>query len=415
MKPSGNMDVQPWMTAPETQAVMKALMADGALARFVGGCVRDALLKRDVHDIDLATTALPETVLALLQREGIHTIPTGIAHGTVTAVLDHKPFEITTLRRDVETYGRHAKVAYTDDWKEDAARRDFTMNAVFCDMDGTLYDPFGGIEDLFAGRVRFVGDPQARIEEDVLRLLRFFRFYAEYGKAPPDAAALAACKKFAPHLPKLSGERVRAELLRLLGAAASPDVVRRMAEDGVLEHILPEATDLEVLARLVAIETEMAMPAPIRRLASLLPPGRGEVGEIAARLKLSNVEKRRLMALATSPIGVGGFEDAKGVRRLLYGLGPDAVTDQVLLHWARLGPEASEAETAPCRLAVAEAKNWQAKAFPVTGKDMLALGLRAGPEMGALLESVEAWWIEGDFAASRAQCLEKAKALLEGA
>lgn len=408
------MKAQPWMTAPDTQAVLTALAADGACVRFVGGCVRDALLRRPVHDIDLATTERPENVLALLKRAGIQGVPTGLAHGTVTAVVAHKPFEITTLRRDVETHGRHAKVVYIDDWQEDAARRDFTMNAVFCDCDGTLYDPFGGVEDLFAGHVRFVGNPKARIKEDVLRLLRFFRFYAEYGVAAPDVDALAACREFAPLLPKLSGERVRAELLRLLEANASADVIGLMAGEGVLAHILPEATGLDVLANLVAIEVEMGDVHPIRRLGCLLPQGTGTVGEVAARLKLSNVEKRRLMALVTAPIGVAGFEDARTVRRALYGLGTERVMDAVLLHWARLGPAPGEAATAPCRIAFREARVWQEKKFPIKGKDLLALGLAAGPEMGDLLEQVEAWWVEGDFTASRAQCLEKATAFLEG-
>jgi len=195
---------QPWMTAPETRAVVAALTADGTEVRFVGGCVRDALLGRPVKDVDIATPDRPQRVMELLARAGIRAIPTGIEHGTVTAVVGRTPFEITTLRRDVETYGRRAKVAFTDDWTADAARRDFTINALSCTPDGRLYDPFGGLADLRAGRVRFVGDPEARIREDVLRLLRFFRFYAHYGAAPPDPAALAACRALAPLLPGLA-------------------------------------------------------------------------------------------------------------------------------------------------------------------------------------------------------------------
>jgi len=440
VKPSGSMAVQPWMTASATRDVLAALTAKGAVVRFVGGCVRDALLQRDIRDIDLATNEPPEGVLALLKQAGIHAIPTGIAHGTVTAVLHHQLFEITTLRQDIEPDGRHAKVAYIDDWQADAARRDFTMNAVFCDPDGTLYDPFDGVADLFAGRVRFVGDPKTRIEEDVLRLLRFFRFYAEYGNAPPDEDAITACRELAPLLPRLSGERVRAELLRLLGSSACAETIRLMHGEGVLAHILPEATDaaFDALAALVALEASDAIPVatapvatapvatapvavdaaaaqPIRRLAILLPGGSEMVGEVAARLKLSNAEKRRLMMLVTSPIGVGGFEDARGVRRALYGFGPGRVTDHVLLHWARLGPAPSEAAIAPCRTALLEAAVWQEKKFPIGGKDLLALGFAAGPEIGDVLERVEGWWLDGDFTASRAACLEKAVAFLEGA
>ncbi|MGB1547598.1 MAG: CCA tRNA nucleotidyltransferase [Alphaproteobacteria bacterium] len=405
------METQPWMTAPETQAVLKALMAKGALARFVGGCVRDALLQRDVHDVDIATTEPPENVLALLKKAGIHTVPTGIAHGTVTAVVRHKPFEITTLRRDVETDGRHAKVAYTDDWKEDAARRDFTMNAVFCDPDGTLYDPFDGIKDLHAGRVRFVGNAKERIKEDVLRLLRFFRFYAEYGTAAPDAEALEACRELAPLLPKLSGERVHAEMLRLLGSDAAARVLRLMADEGVLAHLLPEATETDALAALIACEKETVGGHPIRRLAILLTPGpnaSGTVGEIAARLKLSNVEKHRLMGLAASPIGASEFESAKDVRRALYGFGAERVQDEALLRWARQG----EGFAAAARAALDEVAAWEPVAFPLKGKDLQALGVPPGPEMGTLLERLETWWIDGDFQASRGACLEKAKELV---
>ncbi|MCE2509764.1 MAG: CCA tRNA nucleotidyltransferase [Alphaproteobacteria bacterium] len=405
------METQPWMTAPETQAVLKALTAKGALARFVGGCVRDALLNRDVHDVDIATTEPPESALALLKKAGIHTVPTGIAHGTVTAVVNHKPFEITTLRRDVETDGRHAKVVYTDNWQEDAARRDFTMNAVFCDPDGALYDFFDGIGDLHAGRVRFVGDAKERIQEDVLRLLRFFRFYAEYGTAAPDAEALQACREFAHLLPNLSGERVRAEMLRLLASDAAADVVRLMVAENILARLLPEATETDALAALIACEKETVGGHPVRRLAILLARDRmtGEaVGEIAARLKLSNVEKRRLLALVTSPIGTSEFDRARDVRRVLYGFGTERVQDEALLHWARQG----EGFAAAARAALAEARAWQPVEFPLKGKDLQALGVPPGPEMGAFLESLEAWWIDGDFQASRAACLEKAKELV---
>ncbi|MEE8534186.1 MAG: CCA tRNA nucleotidyltransferase, partial [Alphaproteobacteria bacterium] len=235
------------MKAPATRAVVDALTADSAEVRFVGGCVRDAVAGRKVTDVDIATPDPPETVTRLLEAAGIRVVPTGIAHGTVTAVIRHRHFEITTLRRDVETYGRRAKVAFTDDWTADAARRDFTINALFCDPDGTLYDPFGGIDDLDAGRVRFVGDAVKRIKEDVLRLLRFFRFYAHYGRPPPDAEALAACRAMARALPGLSGERVSAELLRLLAAPDPAAVLALMIEAEVLAFVLPEVAGLDAL------------------------------------------------------------------------------------------------------------------------------------------------------------------------
>lgn len=403
MKPHAKMNVQPWMTAPETEAVLQALTAKGAVARFVGGCVRDAVLGRSVRDIDIATTEPPERVLELLKAAGIHAIPTGIAHGTVTAVVNHKLFEITTLRRDVETYGRHAKVRYTDDWKEDAARRDFTMNALFCDADGTLFDPFTGMADLREGRVRFVGEAKARIREDVLRLLRFFRFYAEYGKPPPDAEALRACTELAHLLPNLSGERVRAELLRLLDSERSPAVIGLMAQAGVLGHVLAEATEVETLAALINCETETVGGHAIRRLASLL---KGEAAAVAVRLKLSNAEKHRLIGLVANPIDSGKCLDRKAVRAALYREGGVRVIDLALLHWARDG-----AGEAGYRAAIAEAQAWKPQTLPIKGKDLLALGLKPGPELGKLLEDVEAWWVGQDFAPSRAACLAQAKAL----
>ena len=209
---------QAWMTAPETRAVVAALSAAGAEVRFVGGCVRDALAGRRVKDVDLATTDRPERVIELLQAAGLKAVPTGLDHGTVTAIAGHRPFEITTLREDVETDGRRARVAFTDDWQADAARRDLTFNAMSCSPEGDLFDPFGGRADLAAGRGRFVGDPRARIQEDYLRLLRFFRFQAHYGRVPPEPATLAVLRDLAPQLASLSGERLRSELLRLLEA-----------------------------------------------------------------------------------------------------------------------------------------------------------------------------------------------------
>src|SRR5215470_14951797 len=262
---------QPWMLETATRDVLAALTADGDPARFVGGCVRDALLGRPVADIDIATPAPPDRVLALLARAGIRALPTGIAHGTVTALADRRHFEITTLRHDVSTDGRRAVVAFTADWAADAARRDFTINALFCDAEGRVYDHVGGLADLAARRVRFVGDARTRIREDVLRLLRFFRFYAQLGVPPPDEAALAAAGELAPLLPLLSGERVRAELLRLLASPDPAAVLRLMQAHGVLAHLLPPGLDLDRLAGLVAVEQRVAGAAdPLRRLAALL-------------------------------------------------------------------------------------------------------------------------------------------------
>ena len=268
---------QPWMTAPETRAVIAALTAEGAEVRFVGGCVRDALAGHPVKDIDLATPDRPEKVLALLEAAGLKAVPTGLDHGTVTAISGHRPFEITTLRRDVQTDGRRAVVAFTDDWEADAARRDLTFNALSCSPDGRLFDFFGGYDDLLAGRVRFVGDPRARIREDYLRLLRFFRFQAHYGRLPPDPEILAVARELVPELAGLSGERIRAELLRLLEAPDPLPVLEIMIADRILESILPEIAGTAVLAGLLTLDLPEAAD-PVLRLGALLAPGAEEIG-----------------------------------------------------------------------------------------------------------------------------------------
>ncbi|MCH7958052.1 MAG: CCA tRNA nucleotidyltransferase, partial [Proteobacteria bacterium] len=321
-EPTGKVAPQPWITAPETVAVVEALAAEGAEVRFVGGCVRDAVLQRPVEDIDIATPEPPERVIALLGKAGIKAIPTGIEHGTVTAVIGEARFEITTLRVDVETDGRRAKVAFTDDWTADAARRDFTINTLSCTLAGDIYDPMGGLDDLGRRRVRFVGNAEKRIEEDVLRLLRFFRMYAVYGRPPPDIEALAACRALAPRLPGLSGERVRDEVFRILMAPDAADTVVLMRGEGVLEQILPEAGDVGRLRLLSWLETsaiKVATVAPdrLRRLAALLDVDAAGAGSVAARLRLSNPQTERLVKVAPPPHDVTPDVDERFLRRAL--------------------------------------------------------------------------------------------------
>ena len=402
------------MAAAETRAVVAALTAGGATVRFVGGCVRDAILGRPVKDIDIATHDEPDKVMALLEAAGIHAIPTGIAHGTVTAVVGKAHFEITTLRRDVETYGRHAKVAFTDDWAADAARRDFTINALFCAPDGTLYDSHGGLEDLREGRVRFVGRPEERIREDVLRLLRFFRFYAYYGRPPPDAAALAACRKLAHLLPTLSAERVAGELFNLLLAPDPVPVLELMRDEGVLAEILPEARNMARLGGLVAVERELGEADGLRRLAAVVTVTAVGAVELAARLRLSNAQRDRLAGLAEvpGPVTVGGDERVR--RGELHRLGSGLYRDLVIVHWAARRAQAkalSRDEESRYRAALEAAAAWEPPQFPVKGRDVLALGVPKGPEVGRLLKALEEWWTAGDFRATRAECLAKLKTL----
>ena len=393
----------PWLSAPESRAVIAAIAAGGQPARFVGGCVRDALARRPVTDVDIATPELPQKMMELLVAAGIKAIPTGLDHGTVTAVAGGRTFEITTLRRDVETDGRRAVVAFTADWTEDAARRDFTINALSADPDGTVHDPFGGIADLAAGHVRFVGDPETRIREDVLRILRFFRFHAHYGRGTPDAAALAACRKTASLLPTLSGERVAAELRRLLEAPDAAGIVREMRDEGVLAPILPELDNIDRLHRLQALP-EAAAGDSILRFAALLPREAAVADAVAERLRLSNAERERLRILAQPP-ALWAATDARALKRALYHLGPEIVRDLGLLAWA-------DGDAAPGRAAVAAARSWSPLALPVRGQDVLDLGVPPGPEVGRLVGQVETWWEDQDYRPDRAACLAQLEALI---
>lgn len=382
------------MEAAPTRAVLAAL--GGAAVRFVGGAVRDALLGRAVGDIDLATPLAPDEVMRRLAAAGIRAVPTGLAHGTVTAVVPPRQFEITTLRRDVESFGRHARVAFTDDWAVDAARRDFTINALFLDAEGAVFDYVGGLDDLAARRVRFVGAAAARIREDVLRLLRFYRFYAHYGRPPADAAARAAARANAGRLSGLSGERVAAELLKLLAAPDPLPALALMREDGVLAVVLPEAGPVDRLERLVAFEAEAA---PLRRLAALLEGGKAAATAVAARLRFATAQRTSLEALMAPPWPVELAADMPAQRRALHHLGADLYRDLALLRAAETG------ESAHLGAALARAAAWRPLAFPLTGGDVTALGVAPGPTVGRLLAALEEWWEAGDFRADRTRCL----------
>ncbi len=387
---------QPWMVEPATLAVLGALAAGGAEARFVGGSVRDAVLGRPIGDIDIATPASPERVIELLKESGIKVVPTGLAHGTVTAVVPPRHFEITTLRRDVETFGRRARVAFDADWVADAARRDFTINAIFLAPDGTIHDPVGGLADLRSHRVRFVGDPATRIAEDVLRLLRYYRFEARFGTGAGDKQARAACRAAAHLLPTLSGERVAQELVKLLETPDPRAVLRMTREDGVLAVVLPEARRLDRLGRLIEIEPEAD---PLRRLAALIEvDGEGAVA-LAARLRIPNAWRDRLHGLSPPrPFDPQG--DGRAQRQALYRLGVERYRDLALLL-------AAAGKMSRSRLAelLDLARDWTPPVFPLAGRDVTALGIPPGERIGGLLAAVRNWWEEGDFGADRAACL----------
>ncbi len=400
------------MTAEAARTLLSRLAAEGDKARFVGGCVRDTLAEREVGDIDVATEALPDRVMALLDGRGIRVVPTGLAHGTVTALVDGAVYEITTLRRDVETDGRRATVAFTDDWLGDAARRDFTINALYLDADGTLYDPTGGLDDLRAGRVRFVGSPPERLEEDVLRLLRFFRFHAGYGTGAPDAAAMAACRAFAPRLSGLSGERVWSELRRILSAPDPGKALRPMEETGSLRLAVPGAEALDRLDRAVRIEAELGLdPSAIRRLAAVLVPEASDIDGLVRGLRLSCAESERLEKAVRASADLIASPDPSSIGERLYRWGETAFGDALAVAWAdRRSMGGAEAAFQGHGHALAA---WSRPVFPVGGRDAVALGAEPGPAIGRALEEVEAWWIGAGFEPGRDGCLARLAAALE--
>jgi poly(A) polymerase len=371
-----------WRARPGLDRLCEALGAGAGEARFVGGAVRDGLLGLPVKDVDIATLHLPEEVIRRVKAVGFKAVPTGLAHGTITAVLDHWPVEITTLRRDVSTDGRRATVAFGTDWRDDAARRDFTMNALYADpADGALHDYFGGRDDLAARRVRFIGDPHARIAEDHLRILRYFRFTARFGALDRAAADYAACMTHASSLMALSRERIADELLRLLDLSDPADVIAAMIEDGVLRPVLPEVTSAGALAlrALIAAEAQAGIPAdPLRRLAALLPRDGALADQIGARLRLSNKARQRLQKTLT-PI------DATSPEALAYRLGTESAIDQMLLGLA-FDPATAARMT-----------DWTAPRLPLSGGDLIAMGLTAGPQVAKTLQLLEREWIAAGF------------------
>jgi poly(A) polymerase/tRNA nucleotidyltransferase (CCA-adding enzyme) len=387
-----------FLSWPASRAVLAALPG----ARAVGGCVRDALAGRAVSDVDVAAPLPPEAIAERLRAAGLKVFETGLVHGTVTAVLGRQSVEVTSLRRDIATDGRHATVEWTTDWRADAARRDFTINAMSLSASGDLWDYFGGREDLARGVVRFVGDPATRLAEDYLRALRFFRFHARYGRGEPDRAAVAAIRAAVPGLARLSAERVWMELKRLLEAPDPCDALDLMAETGVLGAVLPEAVEGGGAPRLPALRRAIAAglpPDPVLRLAVLVgegPPRR--IGTLAARLRMSGEERDRLARLlvegSEAPPAPGLDDD--DLRRLLARRGADA-GDALWLAEAQDGRDRAADR--------ARAAAMPPPAFPLTGADVLALGIPEGPRVGALIRAVRERWLTGGCTADRETCL----------
>ena len=377
-----------------------ALAARGFLARAVGGAVRNGLMDRHVEDVDIATTARPEEVMHTADAAGLKALPTGIAHGTVTILSGTHAYEVTTLRKDVETHGRHATVTFTDDWAADARRRDFTLNALYCGADGEVFDPLAGYADLAARRVRFIGDAAERIREDYLRILRFFRLTAAYGRGPPDAKGLAACVRERAGLGILSAERICQELLRLLAAPRGPELAITMQDYGLLPQVLGLAPRPTLLTRLAVLEDALSLdPDAVLRLAALAVEVPEDADRLRDRLRLSNNEAEKLVRASMQAPAIGPSAPESAAKAYLYAHGAAAYRERVLLAWARSG-DVPASQVWRERLALPQ--RWQTPNFPIGGADIMALGVPTGPRIGELLRALEAWWIANDFTADEA-------------
>jgi len=387
-----------WLRSGAVKELLARLDRDGEEARVVGGAVRNALLDLAVSEVDVATTAVPDEVIRRVAAAGWKAIPTGIEHGTVTVVIGGAPFEVTTLRQDVETFGRKAKVVFGRDWIADAQRRDFTVNALSASADGTVYDYVGGLADIAARRVRFIGDPAKRIAEDYLRILRFFRFHAWYGAGTPDPDGLHACIAAREGLATLSRERVRMELLKLMLAPHATPALAVMAEAGLLGAVLGGVPLLASYENTVKAEAAMGLPGDaVRRLGALGVLVEEDAQRLAERLRLANAEADRLEALQhwwrVSPAN-----SDLAARALLYHLGPESFVDRVLIAWSR--SPAGAADRAWRELASLP-QRWTAPDFPLKAADLISRGIAAGPELGATLRLAEEFWIEADFPLDR--------------
>jgi poly(A) polymerase len=384
----------PWLKSGPPARVLKLLNGGGEEARVVGGAVRNALLQIPIGDIDIATTAVPEEVIRRARAAGIKSVPTGVEHGTVTLVIDAHPFEVTTLREDAETFGRKAKVAFGRDWMRDAERRDFTINGLSLDAEGRVHDYVGGLDDIAAKRVRFIGDPDKRISEDFLRILRFFRIHAAYGAGEPDRSGYLACINARSGLATLSAERVRLEMLKLMVADGAAVAVTAMAEGGLLLPIFGGVAYTGPFRAMISIERALGLvPDPVRRLASLAVAVTEDAKRLATRLRLTNAEAKALDSMGHRWWRLARMDEATA-RRRLYRLGEDRYRDRLLLAWARSG-ENSEA-TAWRELATLP-ERWSAPKFPLKAADFLARGIAQGPQLGRVLGSAEDAWLAAGF------------------
>jgi poly(A) polymerase len=388
------LDDAPWLTSGPAARVLELLNGSGEEARVVGGAVRNALLKIPVGDIDSATTALTAEVIRRAKAAGIKSVPTGIDHGTVTLVVDAQPFEVTTLREDTETFGRKAKVAFGRDWVRDAERRDFTINGLSVDANRIVHDHVGGLEDIAAKRVRFIGDPGKRIAEDYLRILRFFRIHAAYGAGEPDRAGYLACIAARAGLAGLSAERVRMEMLKLMVAEGAAGAVTAMADGGLLLLILGGVAYPGPFAAMIAAEHSLGLrPDPVRRLGALAVAVTEDAKRLGSRLRLANHETRTLDSMGHRWWRLAGMDEAVA-RRRLYRLGAERYRDRLMLAWARAG---ADTDSASWRELALLPQRWSAPKFPLKAADFIARGIAEGPALGQVLALAEDAWLAANF------------------
>ena len=380
-----------WLREPSLQRIFRIVSEAGGEARVAGGAVRNALLKIPVSEVDVATTLPPETVMEVCRAAGLGVYPTGLDHGTVTVTADHLAYEVTTLRRDVETDGRRAKVKFTGDWEADALRRDFTMNALYCDARGEIYDFTNGYRDISRNRIIFVGSPSQRIREDYLRILRFFRFHARFGKGTPDKAGLAACIRHRKGLDGLSAERIRQEMFKLLVAPRAVPVLKLMARHKILDRLLPYTEDWRAIGRLPA--------DPVLRLFALAQDPQA----MKERWRLSNAEGNRIAAISSLPPPSPSLRPREQ-RIILYQAGADAWRDAVRIAWARSKPAADDP---PWKKLSRLADRWTIPTLPVSGRDLIAAGMSPGPDMGTALKRLEDWWVASDFKPGKDELLKR--------
>ncbi len=415
-----NIAGQDWFSKPALQRILALLNADGGEARIVGGAVRNALMGMPVGDIDMATTLPPQDVVERAKEAGIKAVPTGIEHGTVTLVLDGEGFEVTTLRRDVETDGRHAQVAFGTDWTEDAERRDMTINALYADASGEVIDLIGGLADIDKRNVRFIGDADRRIAEDYLRILRFFRFFAHYGSGRPDADGLRASARAKDKISTLSAERVWSEMKKLLAAADPSRALLWMRQSGVLTQVLPETEKwgIDAIHGLVAAEQALGWaPDALIRLAAIVPPDVERVTAMTSRLRMSNAEAKRLKQWAATSVIDPATTDA-AFDRLLYRQGVEGVIFRLKLALAAARADVSAGDVAMQKIArlsnlLARAEKFEKPNFPLTGADVLSAGVAPGPKVGEILSELEDKWIEFNFSLDRAALAARLEALLK--